>query len=191
MGTIPVKISEHEKIPLKIKENSDKLNLGFNTKGIIIKPITITENGLYRAGGGAFNPVTVEVIPPLQAKEATPIEEVQEIIADEEYYGLNKVTIKAIPSDYVGSNIHRRDSNDLFADGPVIHVPEGYYELPIGEPDIKREGEDITILTIGPTLYPAMKAADLLQIMIPREQIHIRHLHFVSGWIDPIICDKK
>ena len=129
MGTIPVKISEHEKIPLKIKEDSDKLNLGFNTKGIIIKPITITENGFYRAGGGAFNPVTVEVIPPLQAKEVTPIEEVQEIIADEEYYGLNKVTIKAIPGDYVGSNIHRRDSEDLFEEGPIIHVPEGYYEL--------------------------------------------------------------
>lgn len=129
MGTIPVKISEHEKIPLKIKENSDKLNLGFNTKGIIIKPITITENGVYRAGGGAFNPVTVEVFPPLQSKEIIPIEEIQEIVADDGFYGLDKVTIKAIPSDYVGSNIHRRDSDDLFADGPIIHVPEGYYEL--------------------------------------------------------------
>jgi 2-oxoisovalerate dehydrogenase E1 component len=41
-------------------------------------------------------------------------------------------------------------------------VPEGYYEIPIGEPDIKRTGEDITILTIGATLYPAIKAADTL-----------------------------
>lgn len=41
-------------------------------------------------------------------------------------------------------------------------VPEEYYEVPIGEPDIKREGEDITILTIGATLYRALEAADRL-----------------------------
>jgi 2-oxoisovalerate dehydrogenase E1 component len=42
-------------------------------------------------------------------------------------------------------------------------VPEGYYEIPIGEPDIKLEGSDITILTIGATLYPALEAAKLLK----------------------------
>jgi 2-oxoisovalerate dehydrogenase E1 component len=42
-------------------------------------------------------------------------------------------------------------------------VPEEYYEIPIGEPDIKREGEDITILTIGSTLYNVIKAADTLK----------------------------
>lgn len=42
-------------------------------------------------------------------------------------------------------------------------VPEGYYEIPLGEPDIKREGKDITILSIGATLYRAREAADLLQ----------------------------
>ncbi len=41
-------------------------------------------------------------------------------------------------------------------------VPEGYYEIPIGEPDIKRVGSDITILTIGATLYKAMEAAKVL-----------------------------
>jgi 2-oxoisovalerate dehydrogenase E1 component len=42
-------------------------------------------------------------------------------------------------------------------------VPEGYYEIPLGEPDIKREGSDITILSIGATLYRAREAADILQ----------------------------
>ncbi|HHW04103.1 MAG TPA: dehydrogenase [Thermoanaerobacterales bacterium] len=42
-------------------------------------------------------------------------------------------------------------------------VPEGYYEIPIGEPDIKKEGKDITILTIGPTLYQAVEAAKVLE----------------------------
>jgi 2-oxoisovalerate dehydrogenase E1 component len=42
-------------------------------------------------------------------------------------------------------------------------VPEGYYEIPFGEPDIKKAGDDITILSIGATLYPVMKVADILQ----------------------------
>src|SRR5690606_36581828 len=33
----------------------------------------------------------------------------------------------------------------------------------MGEPDIKRSGEDITFLTVGYTLYQALKAADELQ----------------------------
>jgi 2-oxoisovalerate dehydrogenase E1 component len=41
-------------------------------------------------------------------------------------------------------------------------VPEGYYEIPLGEPDIKKPGDDLTILTIGATLYPAMKASETL-----------------------------
>jgi 2-oxoisovalerate dehydrogenase E1 component len=42
-------------------------------------------------------------------------------------------------------------------------VPEGYYEVPLGEPDIKRPGSDITILSIGATLYSVMKVADTLK----------------------------
>ena len=42
-------------------------------------------------------------------------------------------------------------------------VPTDYYKIPIGEPDIKRPGKNLTILTIGPTLYRALKAADLFK----------------------------
>lgn len=42
-------------------------------------------------------------------------------------------------------------------------VPEGYYETPEGEPAIRREGSDITIATLGATLYEAIEAADLLE----------------------------
>jgi 2-oxoisovalerate dehydrogenase E1 component len=38
-------------------------------------------------------------------------------------------------------------------------VPQGYYEVPIGEPDIKKQGKDLTILTAGATLYRALEAA--------------------------------
>ena len=58
------------------------------------------------------------------------------------------------------------ESQRIYDIGEIFHtsgVPEGYYEIPIGEPDIKRTGEDITILSIGATLYPVMKVADKLQ----------------------------
>ncbi len=42
-------------------------------------------------------------------------------------------------------------------------VPENAYEITIGEPDIKRSGKDITIITIGHTLYTAVTAADQLK----------------------------
>jgi len=41
-------------------------------------------------------------------------------------------------------------------------VPEGYYEIDLSEPSIKRPGKDITIITFGPTLYTAVAAADKL-----------------------------
>ncbi len=58
------------------------------------------------------------------------------------------------------------ESQRLYGTGEEFHkegVPEGYYEIPIGEPDVKREGGDVTILTIGATLYRAMEAADQLR----------------------------
>ncbi len=42
-------------------------------------------------------------------------------------------------------------------------VPEGYYETPEGVPAVRRQGKDLTIITIGATLYTAMKAADEMQ----------------------------
>jgi 2-oxoisovalerate dehydrogenase E1 component len=57
------------------------------------------------------------------------------------------------------------ESQRIYDIGEMFHsggVPEGYYEIPLGEPDIKKEGSDITILTIGATLYQAMKAAEIL-----------------------------
>ena len=58
------------------------------------------------------------------------------------------------------------ESQPLYEKGEEFHlegVPTERYEIPLGEPDIKREGKDITILTIGPTLYKAIKAADILK----------------------------
>ncbi len=57
------------------------------------------------------------------------------------------------------------ESQRIYDIGEMFHkpgVPDGYYEIPLGEPDIKKTGDDITILTIGATLYPALKAAGVL-----------------------------
>ena len=58
------------------------------------------------------------------------------------------------------------ESQRLYGIGEQFHeggVPEGYYEIPFGEPDVKRQGKDVTFLTIGATLYRALKAADTLK----------------------------
>jgi 2-oxoisovalerate dehydrogenase E1 component len=38
-------------------------------------------------------------------------------------------------------------------------VPEGYYEIDLSEPSIKRAGTDLTLVTLGPALYTAVAAA--------------------------------
>ena len=38
------------------------------------------------------------------------------------------VTVNAIPSDYVGSGIDRRDDTDLTTNGATVYVPSGYYD---------------------------------------------------------------
>ncbi len=58
------------------------------------------------------------------------------------------------------------ESQRIYDIGEQFHeggVPTGYYEIPIGEPDVKKTGTDITFLTIGHTLYPALQAAKELE----------------------------
>lgn len=52
------------------------------------------------------------------------------------------------------------ESEKMFGDKG--EVPEGEYLLPIGKADIKRKGEDVTIVTFGKILKVVMEAADEL-----------------------------
>ena len=85
-----------------------------------------------------------------------------------------KVVFPATPYDAKGMLNAALNGSDpvIFCESQRIYdmaerfqkeVPEGYYEIPLGEPDIKREGSDITILSIGATLYRVMDAAQELQ----------------------------
>lgn len=42
-------------------------------------------------------------------------------------------------------------------------VPTGFYEVPFGEPALRKTGTDLTICTIGATLYRALDAAKILE----------------------------
>ncbi len=58
------------------------------------------------------------------------------------------------------------ESQRIYDIGELFHqggVPEEYYEIAEGEPDVKRPGTDLTIVTVGATLYRALDAADVLQ----------------------------
>ena len=49
------------------------------------------------------------------------------------------------------------DVGEQFVEGGV---PEESYEVPLGEPVVRTEGKDLTILTIGATMYRALEAAE-------------------------------
>ena len=58
------------------------------------------------------------------------------------------------------------ESQRIYDKGEEFHeggVPEGTYEIRIGEPDVKKSGKDVTILTIGAVLYRALEAAKILE----------------------------
>ncbi|WP_320123511.1 thiamine pyrophosphate-dependent enzyme [uncultured Sphaerochaeta sp.] len=75
------------------------------------------------------------------------------------------------------------ESQKLYGIGEMFvkeGVPEGYYEIPEGEPVIRREGKDVTLIALGPALYTATKAAEqLAEKGIEAEVIDLR-------WINPL-----
>ncbi|MDR0752082.1 MAG: dehydrogenase [Christensenellaceae bacterium] len=68
-------------------------------------------------------------------------------------------------------------------------VPIDYYEIEFGIPDIKRSGEHVTILTIGPILYTVITASDILsaKYAISAEVIDVRS---ISPLDYSVICDS-
>ena len=86
------------------------------------------------------------------------------------------------------------ESQRLYDTTELFHpegVPTDYYRVPIGVPDVKRQGRDVTILTIGPSLYAAVAAADELERErgISAEIIDARSL--VPFDYDPVLQSVK
>jgi 2-oxoisovalerate dehydrogenase E1 component len=86
-----------------------------------------------------------------------------------------KVYFPATPYDAKGMlNLALRGTDPvLFFESQLLYdlgeqfeaggVPAGYYEVPEGESALRRKGSDLTIATIGATLYKALDAARLLE----------------------------
>lgn len=80
-----------------------------------------------------------------------------------------KVVVPSTPADAKGLLLSAIFDNDpvIFFEDKTLYsmkgaVDEEYYTIPIGKADIKRAGEDLTIVAIGKQVHTALKAADQL-----------------------------
>jgi len=94
------------------------------------KSVTPTVSAGYVSSGRAGT-ITVSGSGTLQlstqaAKTVTPTESIQEAVAAGKYT-TGAVTVGAIDSNYVGSDVTRRTSSDLTASGATVTAPAGYY----------------------------------------------------------------
>ncbi len=86
------------------------------------------------------------------------------------------------------------ESQKLYDIGEQFHkggVPEGYYEVPLGQPDVKRAGSDITILTVGASLYAAMEAAQKLEAEFGLQAEVIDARSLVPFDYEPVVASVK
>ena len=80
-----------------------------------------------------------------------------------------KVVMPATPADAQGllKSAIRDDNPVIFIEGEMLYntkgeVPEGEHIVPIGQADLKREGNDVTIVCHSKTVSVALKAAEQL-----------------------------
>ena len=86
-----------------------------------------------------------------------------------------KVVFPATPADAKGLMTSALEGTDpvIFFESQRIYdkgeeflkdgVPEGTFEITLGDPDVKKAGKDVTILSIGAVLYRALEAAKTLE----------------------------
>jgi 2-oxoisovalerate dehydrogenase E1 component len=58
-------------------------------------------------------------------------------------------------------------------------VPEGYYETAEGEPAVRRQGKDLTLVTVGPVLYSGMKVVEEMKKKYGME-VELIDLRFIN-----------
>ena len=112
--------------------------------------LEVTENGTHNVMEYASVKVDVPE-PKLQNKTVTPNEEIQSIMADSGYDGLNTVMVNPIPGDYIiPSGVKdivtngQYDVTDKASVSVNVPIPEGYIQ-PSGELEITENGQyDVT-----------------------------------------------
>ena len=100
-----------------------------------------------------------------------------------------KAVMPSTPGDAKGllkSAIREDDPVVVFAPAALLAqrgpVPEEEYTIPLGVADVKREGQDLTIIAVGPLVPDALKAADELaqegisvEVVDPRSLLPLDH----------------
>lgn len=117
------------------------------------------------------------------------------------YYGIFgsipglKVVVPATPYDAKGLLLSAIEDDNIviFSEDKTLYgmkgeVPEEYYTVPIGKAAVRREGKDLTIVTIGKMLYVGQEAADRLE----KDGISVEliDLRTVAPWDQETIFDS-
>ena len=121
----------------------------------------------YMSGGRLNAPLTVRTT--LGATRRSAAQHSQSLHAWPAHIPGLKVALPATPYDAKGLlKTAIRDDNPVvvFEDKMMFAtrgaVPDGEYTLPFGVADVKREGEDVTIVATSSMVYVALEAAELL-----------------------------
>ena len=117
------------------------------------------------------------------------------------YYGIFgsipglKVVVPATPYDAKGLLLSAIEDDNIviFSEDKTLYgmkgeVPEEYYTVPIGKAVVRREGKDLTIVTIGKMLYVGQEVADRLE----KDGISVEliDLRTVAPWDQETIFDS-
>ena len=110
-----------------ISVNSSGLITATATKSESITPVVVSGYvGEGTPGTVTFSGTNTSQLSTQGAKTVSPTESEQTAVGSGKYT-TGTVKVGAIPSDYVGTGIARKDSDDLTASGATITAPAGYY----------------------------------------------------------------
>src|ERR687886_1029681 len=122
----------------------------------------------YMSGGRLKAPLTVRTT--LGATRRSAAQHSQSLHAWLAHVPGLKVALPATPSDAKGllKSAIRDDNPTIVFEDKMMYatkgvVPEEEYTLPLGVADVKREGEDVTLVATSSMVYVALEAAELLE----------------------------
>lgn len=104
-------------------------SIDVSSSGLITAQASVSESG-YIADTDTKS--ATQQLSTQAGKTVTPTESEQTAV-DEHKYTTSKVKVAAVPSDYVGSGIARKDSSSLSASGKRVTAPAGYYAEAAGK----------------------------------------------------------
>ena len=121
----------------------------------------------YMSGGRLKAPLTVRTT--LGATRRSAAQHSQSLHAWVAHVPGLKVVLPSTPYDAKGllKTAIRDDNPVVFFEDKMMFatkgpVPDGEYTLPLGAADVKREGEDVTVVATSSMVYVALEAAELL-----------------------------